>query len=276
VIWLHPNNRQEESEMDLGLKGKVAIVTGGSQGIGLATAIKLCQEGAKVTIAARRDDVLQQAAAAIKEATGHTVLTMSVDVRLPEDCRRLIETTVQHYGGLDILVNNAGTAVSVGMEQTNDEMWQNDFDLKVMAAVRLSQGAVPHMRKRGGGAIVNVTAVAGKTPRQNNLPTSATRAAGIAITKAFSKDLGDYGIRVNTIILGMVRSSQIEARWKRTDPDMSWEAWSAKQAKARSIPLGRLGVASEPANVIAFLASDAASFVSGASVNCDGGECAVV
>lgn len=254
--------------MELGLKGKSAIITGASKGIGLETALYLVGEGAEVTICARNEDRLQEAAAFIFEKTGKEVLYVVADVTKEEDCQKVVQAAVEKYGRLDILVNNAGTSQAHSFEKVETELWRQDLDLKLFGAIHCSRYAVPYMRQAGGGAIVNVTAISGKTPPASSLPTSVSRAAGMALTKAMSKDLGKDNIRVNTVCIGLIRSEQIEKMWKNQAPDLSWEEFSRKD---RQIPLGRIGNTEEAAKVIAFLVSDAASYVSGVAVNIDGG-----
>ncbi|MFB5085709.1 SDR family oxidoreductase [Psychrobacillus sp. PGGUH221] len=256
--------------MDLGLTGKVAIVTGSSKGIGLHTALQLVKEGAKVTLCARGEESLQEAADFIQQVTGEEVLVVPADITKEEQCKNIIQKTVDHYGRLDILINNAGTSSANAFESVETALWQTDLDLKLFGAIHTSKAAIPFMREVGGGAIVNVTAVLGKTPPASSLPTTVSRAAGMALTKAMSKDLGKDNIRVNTVCIGLIRSEQIEKRWKNEAPDLSWDEYS-KSVVGPTIPLQRIGDTSEAANVITFLVSDAASYVTGTSVNIDGG-----
>lgn len=256
--------------MELGLAGKVAIVTGASQGIGLATAGRLAAEGARITICARGEEGLDRLAAAIRDAGGEA-LPVVADVSKPEDLARLVGATVHAFGGVDILVNNAGTAATGRFESITDEAWQADLDLKLFAAIRLARLVVPLMRERGGGRIVNVTNIGAKAPPARSMPTTVSRAAGQAMTKALSKELAPDNILVNTVCIGLVRAGQHEGHARRAG--LSLEDYYAKLGG--SIPLGRVGRAEEAANVIAFLASDAASFVTGSSINIDGGQSAV-
>lgn len=255
--------------MDLQLQGKVAIVTGASKGIGFCTALQLAKEGAHVVICARGEKHLEVAAASIKQLTGADVLVVPADIMKEQDCRDIIEKAAAKFGRIDILVNNAGTSSANSFEQVATELWQADLDLKLFGAVHCAKYAVPYMKKSGGGSIVNVTAVLAKTPPANSLPTTVSRAAGLALTKAMSKDLGQYNIRVNAVCIGLIRSDQIEKRWKSQAPDLSWQEYS--EHVGQSIPLGRIGDTEEAANVITFLASDAASYVSGTAINIDGG-----
>ncbi|MDQ0874869.1 3-oxoacyl-[acyl-carrier protein] reductase [Paenibacillus sp. V4I3] len=256
--------------MHLGLQGKVALITGGSKGIGLATAISLSREGAKVAILARNEEQLQEAAVHIANLTEGEVLTIQADVTSEADCQRAVEQTVQRFGSLHILVNNAGTSAAEPFEQVGTELWRQDLELKLFGAIHCSRYAIPYMRQAGGGSIVNITTSAAKTPPASSLPTSVSRAAGLALTNAMSKDLASAQIRVNTVCIGKIRSSQIERGWKREAPEKTWEEYASDPK--HDIPLGRIGNAEEAANVITFLSSDAASYVTGTSVNIDGGK----
>ena len=258
--------------MDLGLKDKVAIVTGGSEGIGKATAISMANEGAKVVICARTQQTLDDAAKEISDITGSNVLTISADVRDPEQIEKAIQNTISAFGRLDIVVNNAGTSAGGNFETVDDEAWRNDMDLKFYAAIRFSRLAIPHMKEVGGGRIINVTNLGGKQPGPNSVPTSVTRAAGIALTKALSKDLAKHNILVNTVCIGTVKAGQHErraAQIRTEDPSMTIDAFYGQ--RAQNFPLGRVGEPNEAGDVICFLASDRASYLTGTSINIDGG-----
>jgi NAD(P)-dependent dehydrogenase (short-subunit alcohol dehydrogenase family) len=257
--------------MDLGLAGRVAIVTGGTQGIGHATARRLVGEGARVAICARGRDRLDEAVAALRSEGGDAI-GVRADVSLAQDCERLVAETVAAFGAVDVLVNNAGTSRTGAFESVTDEVWREDLDLKLFAAIRLSRLVLPHMRARGGGRIVNVTNIGGKQPGARTMPTTVSRAAGLAMTKALSKELAPDGVLVNAVCIGLVRAGQHASRAARQgiDPEALY------RDMARSVPLGRVGEADEAAAVIAFLASGAASFVTGTSVNIDGGASAVL
>lgn len=254
--------------MDLQLKGKVALVTGGSKGIGFETARLLAEEGCHVAICARGEKQLQIAADIIRQQTGNDVLPIVADVTKKLHCERLIDDVIAQFGQLDIVVNNAGTACATSFEHVTDELWEDDLQLKLYSAIRITRCALPHL-KENGGAIVNVTASMAKTPPANSLPTTVSRSAGLALTNAMSKDLAKYNIRVNAVCIGLVRSEQIEQAWRKNYASLSWEEYSNQQGE--HIPLGRIGEATEAANVIAFLASSAASYVTGAAINIDGG-----
>ena len=257
--------------MDLGLTDKVAIVTGSTQGIGKATALRLAREGAQVVIAARGRELLDQTAAEIK-ATGGRALAVQADVSKAEDCERIVQDAIAAFKRLDILANNAGTSATGEFESVTDAVWRADFELKLFAAIRLSRFAIPYMKAQGGGRIVNITNIGAKQPRAKSMPTTVTRAAGLAFTKALSKEFAPHNILVNTVCIGKVRAGQHERAAAKRGVDLE-ELYAAM---AEDIPLGRVGCAEEVANVIAFLASDAASFVTGTSINLDGGASAVL
>ncbi len=257
--------------MDLELKDKVAIVTGGSQGIGKAAALRLAAEGASVVIAARGRELLDKVALEIRAAGGR-VAAVQADVSRAEDCARLVAEAVKAFGRLDILVNNAGTSATGEFESVTDDIWQADFELKLFAAIRLARLAIPHMKQQGGGRIVNITNIGAKQPRAKSMPTTVTRAAGLAFTKALSKEFAPHQILVNTVCIGLVRAGQHER--KAAKAGIAVEQFYANMGK--DIPLGRVGRAEEVANAIAFLASEAASYITGTSINLDGGTSAVL
>jgi NAD(P)-dependent dehydrogenase (short-subunit alcohol dehydrogenase family) len=252
--------------VELGLKGKVAVVTGGSDGIGRATALKLAEEGAHVAICARRKEPLDSVAADIQKF-GVQALALPADMSKPADIERFIKAVVDRFGRIDILVNNAGTSKRGAFLELSDEEWSADLELKVFGAIRCSRLAIPHMKKNGGGRIVNITISSAKQPGAQSYPTSVSRAAGLAITKALSKEFAADNILVNTVCIGKIKSGQHERRYKREG--RTAEAYYAEAAK--DIPMKRVGEASEVASVIAFLVSNAASYVTGSSINLDGG-----
>lgn len=252
--------------MDLGLEGKVAIVTGATEGIGKVTARRLVEEGAKVAICSRRPEAV---AATVKEleAAGAEVLGLAADMGKSEDVKRLIDATVERFGRLDILINNAGTSKRGSFLEHDDAVWENDFGLKVYGAIRAIRLAVPHMRKQGGGRIVNLTNIAAKQPGAESTPTSISRAAGLALTKALSKEFAPDNILVNTVCIGKIKSGQHERRRVKTTD--SEDVYYARMGK--DIPMKRVGETVEAANAIVFLCSDMASYVTGSSLNLDGG-----
>lgn len=257
--------------MDLGIKGKVALVTGGSQGIGKGVALKLAAEGAIVVIAARGQTSLDEVADRIKHQGGQA-LAIAADVSKAADCQKLIQQIREKFGRLDILVNNAGTSATGEFETVTDQAWQDDFDLKLFAAIRLSRMAIPLMKKYAWGRIINMTNIGAKEPRAKSAPTTVTRAAGMALTKILSKEFAADNILVNTVCIGWIRAAQHERKAAKAGIPVE----KMYEDMGKDIPLGRVGQAEEVANVVAFLASEAASYVTGSSINLDGGKCDVM
>ena len=262
--------------MDLGLKGKVAIVTGGSEGIGRGAAQSLGREGASVVICARRAELLERAAQEIAEATGAEIVARAADVTNVQDVNQLIQSTIDRFKRLDILVNNAGTSAAGPFEQVTDQAWQADLDLKLFGAIRATRAAVPHIRKQGGGSIVNILNIGAKQPGARSVPTSVSRAAGMALMKALSKELAQDNIRVNAINIGLIKSGQNRRGWERLGSPGTLEEYYSESARRMGIPLGRVGEAEEVGDLIAFLSSERAAYISGVSINMDGGTSAVV
>ncbi|MCY3592597.1 MAG: SDR family oxidoreductase [Acidobacteria bacterium] len=259
--------------MELGLEGKVAIVTGGSDGMGLATASRLVSEGVRVAICARRAENLERAADELRAAGGGgDVFAQPADVTSAGDVDRFIDAVTAEFGGVDILINNAGASAAQGLEALGDDAWMADIELKVMGAVRFCRGVVPSMRERGGGAIVNATIGGGKAAPARALPTSVTRAAGINLTKSLANELAADNIRVNTICIGLIKSEQ----WVRRAEGQGVDVESVYDAMGKRVPLGRVGEAEEYADLIAFLVSERGAYITGTAINLDGGLCPVV
>jgi 3-oxoacyl-[acyl-carrier protein] reductase len=249
--------------MDLGLEGRSAIVTGGSRGIGLSIAEALAAEGARVTICARNEDRLAEAAKRVT-AAGADVLTVACDVTSREDCERLIEAAAERFGGIDILVNNAGASVR---GDDLDAVWRDSFELNTLASVRLMELAKPYLAEaEGGGAVVNISSIFGResggSPQYN-----ATKSAQLAMGKVYALDWAQQGVRVNTIAPGSIAF-----------PGGSWGQRLEDDPKAMAafieanIAGGRFGKPEEVAAVVAFVVSPRASWLIGATINVDGGQ----
>lgn len=258
--------------MDLGLTGKVAIVTGGSEGIGKAAATSMAREGARVAICARRTDVLEQAAEEIRGITGGEVMAVRCDVTDEAAVQAMVGQVVERWGSVDILVNNAGTSAAGRFDTVTDEVWETDLGIKVYGAIYCSRAVIPIMRANGGGRIINLTTPGGKAPGAGSLPTSLARAAGLALTKAMSKDYAADNILVNTVCIGLIKSGQHERRYEQAqerNPSLTLDQWYTQMGER--VPLGRVGEAHEAGDVICFLASARASYLTGVSINIDGG-----
>jgi NAD(P)-dependent dehydrogenase (short-subunit alcohol dehydrogenase family) len=259
--------------MDLELKDRVILVTGGSEGLGAAVATRLVEEGTAVAICARRTGPLQRTADALV-ASGGDVLGVPADVRNVDDCALLIDAVTERWGRLDGIVNNAGTMGGHAFADIGDDAWRSDMDLKLIAGARLIRLGLPALRASPDAAVVNVLNVFGKTPEANTMPSSVSRAAGMAMTKALSRELAREGIRVNAALVGFIDSSQ----WVRMSEHegRSVHELQSEMAERMAIPLGRVGRREEFADVVAFLLSRRSSYVTGTAVNVDGGVCSVV
>ena len=258
--------------MDLGLQDKVVLITGGSDGLGAATAAGVVAEGAAVAICARGAERLEATAERLR-AAGGDVLAVPTDVTVPDQIEEFVAQALDRFGRIDALVNNAGVHAGAPFESVTDEAWIADLDLKLMAALRATRAVLPHLRQRGG-SIVNVLAVAAKAAGANSMPSSVSRAAGMTFTKALSKEVGADAIRVNAVLVGIIESDQ----WVRTAAARGVEPEQVHRelAAALGIPLGRVGRSREFGELVTFLVSDRATYVTGTAINIDGGLSAVV
>jgi len=264
--------------MDTNLTGRVALITGASLGLGLAMAKALYVNGAKVALLARRAEPLAEAEAEIRstsvEHEGGDVATFVCDVANGAELAATHAAVVERFGAVGILINNAGKSSAKAFMSTTEQDWQEDIDLKLMAAVRLSQLVWPAMQEAGKGRIINLLNTAAKAPPPNSAPTSVTRAAGMALTKVLSGEGAEHGILVNAMLIGYIKSDQIVRLHRDRGGEQSLEDFIA--AAGSRLPMGRMGEAEEVANLALFLASDAASYVTGCAINMDGGLAKVV
>ena len=258
--------------MDLGLKGKVALVTGGSKGIGKAVARGLADEGARVAICARSEAALRATADEIAKATGTEIHPVVADLTRAGDAERAVNETVARFGRIDVLVNNAGAAPGGIITELTEDDWAKALQLKFMGFVRCTKAVIPHMVKQGGGRIVNLVGNDGVKPIGIELTPSAANAADLAMTVALAEQYGRNGICINAVNPGPVATERWSelisgiARIRKISVD------EANKRAERSIPLGRICTPEEVANVVVFVASPRASFVNGASITVDGGQ----
>lgn len=268
--------------MDTNLTGRVALITGASLGLGRAMAKSLYMHGARVALIARRAEPLAAAEQSItKEAAaegiahaGGELASFVCDVANADQVAQAHADCVARFGPVDILVNNAGKASAKPFMQTTETDWQEDIDLKLMAAVRLSQLVWPGMQKQKRGRIINLLNTMAKAPSAHSAPTSVTRAAGMALTKVLSAEGAADGILVNSMLIGFIKSDQVRRQHEKSGSDKTLEEFMA--AAGQRLPMGRMGEAEEVANLALFLASDSASYITGCAINMDGGLSKVV
>ena len=259
--------------MHIDLSGRTALITGGSRGLGLAMATSFAAAGANVIIVSRRPEVVEQSVAGLRSQADTRIEGYPCDVSDSAAIARLWEQVGADFEAVDILVNNAGKSQAGPFEEQSDAIWQSDIDLKLMAAVRLARLALPGMKARGWGRIINVLNTAAKAPPARSAPTSVTRAAGMALTKVLANEYAPHGICVNAMLIGLIKSDQWLRRYEASDQSVPLDEFLA--AMGRHLPMGRMGESGECANLATFLASDAASYVTGCAINMDGGLSAV-
>jgi len=255
--------------MNIRLDGRSALITGGSKGLGLATATAFAAAGADVAIFARNPETLEAAKATISAAGKGKVAAIACDVAKGEAIETGYRAAMAALGKIDILVNNAGTSQTGKFEEITDAVWHADIDLKVFAHIRLARLVLPQMKERRWGRIINVLNSGAKAPRAQSAPTTVTRAAGMALTKVLASEYAAHNVLVNALLVGRIVSDQIVRRHRTAQTNTSLEDYI--RANADGIPLGRMGEAKEFANLACFLASDAASYVTGTAINIDGG-----
>jgi 3-oxoacyl-[acyl-carrier protein] reductase len=255
--------------MEARLDGRAALITGASRGLGRAMALRFAQSGADVAILARRPDVLEETRAEIAKLSKGKVIACVADVSKADDIERAYAAAVKALGRIDIVVNNAGTSAAKPFETITDAEWAADLELKLFGAIRMLRLALPPMKERKWGRVINIVNTGGKTPRPNSAPTTVSRAAGLALTKVLAGECAPHNILVNALCTGFIVTDQTERITKARYPDLTLEEGLIEFAKP--IPLGRLGTAEEYANVACFLCSDANGYVTGTAINIDGG-----
>lgn len=258
--------------MDLGLGGKVAVITGGSVGIGLAVAEGLAQEGVKVALCGRDGARAEREAARMAAAHGVETLGFGADVSRADDVTRFAEAVLDSFGGADILINNAGTGSEETIMEADDAKWQYYLDLHLMAAVRLSRALVPSMRSRGGGVVLNNGSICATQPLGYEPIYNVSKAALAMFSKCLANELIGDNIRVNTVNPGLIQTPDWEktARLLTEGKDVSWQDYLANIARTNA-PIGRFGTPEELAHFFVFMCSDKASYCVGSSYYVDGG-----
>jgi len=255
--------------MELGLKGRRAVVTGGSKGLGRAIADELAREGAAVAICARNQDEVTAAGEEL-ERHGNEVFARVADVTDPQAVTTFVDDAAAALGGIDILVNNAGRARPGTFATLSDDDWKGDLDVKLFSMIRCSRAALPHLRASEAARIININAVQAKVPDPRFFATSTNRAACLAFTKTLSLELAPDGVLVNAVNIGYVVTPQWANIHQHRAPELSEDEFFSTMAEAE-VPLGRFGTPDEVSGLVAFLASDRASYITGAMIDVAGG-----
>jgi NAD(P)-dependent dehydrogenase (short-subunit alcohol dehydrogenase family) len=255
--------------MDLELQDRAFLITGGTDGLGLALAQRLVAEGALVAVCGRDEDRLERAQVLL----GLDALCSKTDVTDAEQLDEFINAALTKFGRLDGAVNNAGRSAATPIATSNDDDWRSDYELKVIAALHVARQVLPALEVTHG-AIVNVLAILARTPNANTTPTSASRLAGLALTKSLANEVGPRGVRANAILIGLIESGQ----WVRRadDAKVPIDEFYLTMAANAKIPLGRVGRAEEFADLAAFLLSPRSSYITGVGVSIDGGMSPVI
>ena len=253
--------------MDLKLTGKIAIVGGASMGIGHGIARTLAEEGAKVAMTARREPALRDAAERLHAATGAEVMPVQADSRRAEDCKRVVDTVAAAWGGVDILVNNDGAPPLGDIMRLDDVAWQKAIEQNLLYVVRMVREAVPHMIRRGGGSVVNITAISAIQPYAGFALSVASWGGVIGYAKTLSIELAPNGINVNTICPGYIETTRLEKVFAAggQDPGVMRKKLTAQ------VPMGRIGTVDDVAGLVAFLASARGHYITGTTIQVDGG-----
>ena len=261
--------------MDLGLKGKLALVTGASEGIGSAVARKLAEEGVRVAICARTESTLKDTAAAIARTTGIDIVPIPADLRTLDGCRTVVEQAAEALGGLDILVNNAGASAFGPFVDLPDDAFVDAINGKLLGYIRCAKAAIPHMRRRRGGVIVNIT---GTTQQAVPLhtPGSACNAALRMFSKELSMELGPLNIRVNSLAPGRIQTARADRLLQATAASQGTTPEVVLSQLVKTIPSGRVGTTDDIADAVCFLVSERATYINGAALVVDGSKSVVI
>jgi 3-oxoacyl-[acyl-carrier protein] reductase len=257
--------------MDLELRGKVAIVNGSSQGIGLAIARLFAAEGAAVAMTARRIERLEEAVADVSDETSARVIGVQADTRIADDCHRIVARTAEEFGGVDILVNNGGAPPLGPLDKWSDDDWDKAVDRNLKSVIRMTREVVPHMRARGGGRIVNITALSVRQPIRNFGLSVATWSGVIGFAKTASLEYGPDNIAVNTICPGRIATQRLTTVNAQRAADSGADAAAFDAEMRKAVPLGRVGTPDEIASVVVFLCSKGGGYITGTTIPVDGG-----
>ena len=257
--------------MDLGLKGRVAIVGGGSKGLGRACADSLAQEGANLAICSRNAEELDQAAGQISGEFGVDVLAVAADLSRLEDIQALVKRTTDHFGRLDILVNNSGGPPAGRAADTTEEVWKQSIDMALLFFIRMSRESVPHMKNVGWGRIVNILASSVFQPIDNLVTSGVTRLGAVAYAKSLADEVGRDNILVNNVAPGYLLTDRMMHIFETRSQDTGSNVKDLLQAHSATIPVGRLGRPEELGDLVTFLSSEKNSYTTGATILVDGG-----
>lgn len=256
--------------MDLGLRGKVALVPAASQGLGKAVALAFAREGARLAICSRRLDAIEATAEEARRL-GTEVLALAADLTRAEDIAYLVQRTVERFGGVDILVTNAGGPPAGRFDDFDDAAWQAGYELTLLSAIRLIRAALPSMRQRGGGVIITMTSSSIKQPIPNLILSNVFRAGVAALAKTLADELAPDKIRVNNVVPGRIATERVAQLDQANAARLGVDVETVRQSMLAQIPLRRYGEPEEFADAVVFLASERASYITGATLQVDGG-----
>ncbi|MCM8749915.1 SDR family oxidoreductase [Thermomicrobiaceae bacterium CFH 74404] len=256
--------------MDLGLRGKVALVPAASQGLGKAVALAFAREGARLAICSRRLDAIESTAEEARRL-GAEVLALAADLTRAEDIANLVQRTVDQFGGIDILITNAGGPPAGRFDDFDDAAWQAGYELTLLSAIRLIRAALPSMRQRGGGVVITMTSSSIKQPISNLILSNVFRAGVAALAKTLADELAPDNIRVNNVVPGRIATERIVQLDQANAARLGVDVETVRQSMLAQIPLRRYGEPEEFADAVVFLASERASYITGATLQVDGG-----
>ncbi|MGQ0814095.1 MAG: SDR family oxidoreductase [Gemmatimonadota bacterium] len=257
--------------MDLGLRDKIALVAASSRGLGRAAAEELAAEGAQLIVCARRDDAVRSVATAISEHYNVQVLPVTADLSQSGEPARVVEQALAHFGQIDVLVTNAGGPPAGPFESHDDEAWRAAVRLNLESVIGLVRAALPGMKERRWGRIINVTSIAVKQPVENLILSNSIRAAVTGFARTLANEVAPFGVTVNNVLPGYTRTERVEELAEYLAQQKGGTAEQARKVWEREIPMGRLGEPREFAALVAFLASERASYITGTSITVDGG-----